>query len=570
MKEESLTIPGLFSKAVCEFPDNIALQVKRNEQWLKITYKELEEHSLKVATFLIKEGLKKNDTAAIILENRPEWAIIYLGIMSAGLTCVPLDVQLNQEEIKSLITDSDVKIIFCSYDIFVKKIKENIENAPIKIVVLDMTGPDSKNLINFSDIEHILAHTNVMPNILPQDIASLIYTSGTTAAPKGVLLSHANICSNSRSVTKLNICSPMDNMLSILPLHHTYAFMVTLIVPLFSGATVTYCLSLNLKDLSRIIKEGGVTILVGVPQLLSMLHKTIFERITKIHLLFLPFVLLLIRIKVSRQWGRKLRLLVSGGARLDPRIARDLARLSGLKIIEGYGLTETSPVVTLNPPQKIKFGSVGRPIPDVQIKILNPDKSGVGEVLIKGPNVMQGYFKHPEWTQSVIKDGWLYSGDLGYIDGEGYLFLVGRENDIIVLSSGKNIYPEELEEYYSRSPYIKEICIMAQQEEKFGRLTDALHAIVVPNLEYFKQRNETDIRGKIRWELENLAKPLPSYKHIMGFTVTKEDLPRTALRKIKRYQVREKYSFTVPLKPEIIKESVYSEEDLDILKKDKK
>ena len=568
MQEENLVIPGLFSKAVCEFPDNIALQVKRNEQWLKITYKELEEHSLKVATFLIKEGLKKNDTAAIILENRPEWAIIYLGIMSAGLTCVPLDVQLNQEEIKSLITDSDVKIIFCSYDIFVKKIKENIENAPIKIVVLDMPESDSKNLINFSDIEHILAHTNVMPNILPQDIASLIYTSGTTAAPKGVLLSHANICSNSRGVTKLNICSSMDNMLSILPLHHTYAFMVTLIVPLFSGATVTYCLSLNLKDLSRIIKEGGVTILVGVPQLLSMLHKTIFERITKIHLLFLPFVLLLIRIKVRRQWGRKLRLLVSGGARLNPRIARDLARLLGLKIIEGYGLTETSPVVTLNPPQKIKFGSVGRPIPDVQIKILNPDKSGVGEVLIKGPNVMQGYFKHPEWTQAVIKDGWLYSGDLGYIDGEGYLFLVGRENDIIVLSSGKNIYPEELEEYYSRSPYIKEICIMAQQEEKFGRLTDALHAIVVPNLEYFKQRNETDIRGKIRWELENLAKPLPSYKHIMGFTVTKEDLPRTALRKIKRYQVREKYSSTVPLKPDIIKEAVFSEEDLEILKKD--
>ena len=204
MQEENLVIPRLFSKAVSEFPDNIALQVKRNEQWLKITYKELEEHSLRVATFLIKEGLKKNDTAAIILENRPEWAIIYLGIMSAGLTCVPLDVQLNQEEIKNLITDSDVKIIFCSYDIFVKKIKENIENAPIKIVVLGMPESDSKNLINFSDIEHILAYTNVMPNILPQDIASLIYTSGTTAAPKGVLLSHSNIFSNSMIVVFLS------------------------------------------------------------------------------------------------------------------------------------------------------------------------------------------------------------------------------------------------------------------------------------------------------------------------------------------------------------------------------
>ncbi len=560
-----MVIPELFSKAVFEFPDKVALQVTRNNHWFKITYKELEERALKVAAFLIKERLKKNDTAAIILENRPEWAIIYLGIMYAGLTCVPLDAQLNQEEIKNLIIDSDVKIIFSSYDIFIKKIKENIQNVPIQIVVLDMPESDSKNLIDFSDIEHSPPDTNVMPSILPQGIASLIYTSGTTAVPKGVLLSHANICSNFRSIAKFNICSSMDNMLSILPLHHTYAFMVTLILPLFSGATVTYCLSFKPQDLSRIIKEGGVTILVGVPQLLSMLHKTIFERIKKIHLLF--FVLLLIRIKVRRQWGKKLRLLVSGGARLDPGIARDLSRLLGLKIIEGYGLTETSPVVTLNPPQKIKFGSVGMPIPDVQIKILNPDKSGAGEVLIKGPNVMQGYFKHPEWSEAVIKDGWFYSGDLGYIDSEGYLFLIGRENDVIVLSSGKNIYPEELEEYYGRSAYIKEICILAKQEEKFGRLADTLHAIVVPNLEYFTQRNETDIRGKMRWELESLAGPLPSYKHIMGFTVTKEELPRTALRKIKRYQIREKYSSRAPLKPDI-KETVFFEEDLEILKKD--
>lgn len=565
---ENLVISELFRQAVSQFPNKVALQIKKDNQWQSFIYRDLEEYSLKLATLLIKEGFKKGNTASLILENRLEWAIIYLGIIQAGLVCVPLDPQLNPQEIKNLVLDSAARIIFCSFDVFMKKIKDNLQTDAIKIVVLDMPESDGKNLIRFSDIEHTLPDTNVMPNILAQDIASLIYTSGTTAEPKGVLLSHANICSNYRSITKLNICFSSDNTLSILPLHHTYAFMVTLIVPLFSGATVTYCLSLKPQDLSQIIKESGVTVLVGVPQLFSMLHKTIFEPIKKIHLLFLPLALLWMRIKVRRQWGKQLRLLVSGGARLNPQTARDLSRLLGFKIIEGYGLTETSPVVTLNPPEKIKFGSVGRPIPDVQIKILNPDKSGVGQVLIKGPNVMQGYFKHPEWTQAVIKDGWLYSGDMGYIDGEGYLFLIGRENDIIVLSSGKNIYPEELEEYYGRSPYIKEICIMAQQEEKFGRLTDTLHAIVVPNLEYFKQRNETDIRGKIRWDLENLAKPLPSYKHIMGFTVTKEDLPRTALRKIKRYQVREKYFSVTLLKPNIIKEAVFSEEDLEILKKD--
>jgi len=567
VQQDNLVIPELFNKAVSLFPAKAALQIKRDNNWLKITYKDLEDSSLRVAAFLIKEGLKKNDTVSIILENRPEWAMIYLGIMYAGLTCVPLDVQLNQEEIKNLVLDSGVKVIFCSYDIFSRKIKQNMQGGPVKIVLLDMPQAEDGNVINFSDVKRIPPQRNIMPEILAQDIASLIYTSGTTSEPKGVLLSHANICSNAASIIKLELCSSSDNMLSILPLHHTYSFMVTLITPLFLGATVTYCPSLKPEDLTRIIKDAGVTMLVGVPQLFSMLHKAIFERIKKVHFLFLPLALLLIRGKLRRRWGKPLRLFASGGARLDPEIARDLSRLSGIKIIEGYGLTETSPVVTLNPLQKVKFGSVGKPIPGVQLKILNPDKSGAGEVLIKGANVMQGYFKHPEWTERVIKDGWFYSGDTGYIDSEGYLFLSGREGDVIVLSSGKNIYPEELEEYYGRSPYIKEICIIAAQVERFGRLTDALHAIVVPDLEYFQQRNESDMRRKIRWELENLSNAQPSYKHIMGFTLTKEEFPRTALRKIKRYQVREKYLLGLQLKPDI-KEAVFREEDLGILHKD--
>lgn len=229
--------------------------------------------------------------------------------------------------------------------------------------------------------------------------------------------------------------------------------------------------------------------------------------------------------------------MVSGGAKLSIQIALDFYGL-GFKLIEGYGLTETSPVVTLNLAKNLKFGSVGKPIPDVGIKIHNPDKSGVGEVLIKGPNVMQGYFKQPELTSEVIKEGWFYSGDLGYLDREGYLYLVGREKEIIVLGSGKNIYPEELEEYYGQSPYIKEMCILERIEERFGSTIESLYAIVVPDLEYFRKMNVTDIRGKIRWELENLGKGLSPYRHIMGFTITKDELPRTPLKKLKRYQVR--------------------------------
>ncbi len=556
--EESLVIHKIFNHTASLCPDKVALRVKRDNQWLKITYRDLSAASQKVATFLIKEGFKKGDLAGIILENRPEWPIIYLGIMYAGLTAVPLDRQITPEEIKNLTSDSGTKIIFSSYNIFIEKLENNLQDYPLKFVILDNPDYQHPKATNFSKTQDIKPEASLFPDVLPEDVASLIYTSGTTAKPKGVLLTHKNICSDFRSLQKLNICLPSDNTLSILPLHHTYAFMVTLVVPLLLGGEVTYAFSFKPQDLSQIIKEAKVTLLVGVPQLFAMLHKAIYDRIKKIPFFFRFFLLPFIRSGVRSQFGA-LRLLVSGGARLEPKINRDLVRL-GFKLAEGYGLTETSPVVTLNPPGKTKFGSVGKPIPQVEIKILNPDKSGIGEVLIKGPNVMRGYFKQPDLTAQVIKDGWFYSGDLGWIDKEGYLFLTGRQKDVIVLSSGKNIYPEELEAYYSNSPYIKEICILSRPEEKFGRLIESLYAVIVPNLEYFRQKKEANVQGKMRWELENLARKLPTYQHIMGFSITKEELPRTALKKIKRYEVRHKYLEGKKIEVER-KEAEFSEED---------
>jgi long-chain acyl-CoA synthetase len=461
--------------------------------------------------------------------------------MYAGLTCVPLDHSLSSRDLKSFLFDSAAGIAFCSRKIFQEKIKPCLQEYAVKFIILDSEDIEGPGTASFSVIENIVPDASKIPTVEPQDIASLIYTSGTTAQPKGVLLSHKNFCSNFISIKKLNICSGEDNILSILPLYHTYSFMVSLIVPLLLGAEVTYSSSISPQELNQAIRQAEVTILAGVPQLFSLLHKAIFERIRCIPFILLPLFAPIARMRVRRHLGRKLRLLVSGGARLEPKTCRDLSRLMGIKLIEGYGLTETSPVVTFTPPERIKFGSVGVPIPDVQIKIFNPDTSGIGQVLIKGPNVMQGYFRQPQLTSQVIKDGWFYSGDLGYIDKEGYLILVGREKDVIVLSSGKNIYPEELEAYYSKSLYIKEICILGKPEERFGSLRETLYAVVVPNLEYFQQKNEVDIRGKIRWELENLAKDLPAYEHVMGFTLAKEEFPRTALKKIKRYQVKEKY-----------------------------
>jgi long-chain acyl-CoA synthetase len=555
MNEGNLIITEYFSQIARKSSGRVCLQIKKGSVWERWTYGQLKERALKVAGFLISSGFKKGDFACLILENCPDWPAIYLGIVAAGLSCVPLDPQLSSEEIKNLILDSGAKVVFTSSEIFAQKLKQAIEQTEVKAIVLETDEIKIKNT-SYNDIS--------WPEVNPGDIASLIYTSGTTGKPKGILLTHENLCSNFQSIQKLNLCFSSDNVLSILPLYHSYAFMVTLIVPLFLGAKVTYALSFKSQEFSQIIGEASVTILVGVPQLFSLLHKAIFERIKKIPSLLRPLVLPFIRIGLQRKFG-SLRLSVSGGARLEPKIAKDLTRL-GLKLIEGYGLTETSPVATINPPERIKFGSVGKPIPDVEIKIFNPDKKGVGEVLIKGPNVMEGYFKQPELTAQVIKDDWLYSGDLGYIDKEGYLYLVGREKEVIVLASGKNIYPEELEEYYLRSPYIKEICITHKQERIFGYLKDSLFAVIIPDLEYFNQKKELNIREKIRWDLETLGKKLAPYQHIMGFTLTKEELPRTRLGKIKRYAVREKY---LQEKPSVeIEKMVFSEEDLAILNKD--
>ena len=571
MIKEDLVIHKIFAPVAHKFSHQAAFQIRDDSGWQRYSYRELDSLSKNVGAYLINQGYQKGDCAVLILENCPEWGMIYLGMMYAGLTCVALDTELGPAELDNIFQDCRPVITFTSNKILQEKIvyakypglslarnKASDSNQPsngVNIITVDSA--------DFSKIKMQANRDVSWPEVMPSDVASLIYTSGTTAKPKGVVLTHRNFCSNFRSIDSLNICSAKDNMLSILPLYHTYAFMVTLLVPLLIGARITYAKSLKPEDLTKIIKEADITILTGVPQLFSLIHKAIFERINRLPSALMPVIMPLARHKVRQRFGRNLRLLVSGGARLEPRVGMGLAKL-GFKVIEGYGLTETSPVVTLNPPEKPKFGSVGKPVPNVDIRILNPDREGVGEVLIKGPNVMRGYFRQPDLTDQVkSEDGWFNSQDLGYLDKEGYLFLTGRKKDVIVLSSGKNIYPEELEECYIKSPYIKEICIFQKTQEQFGQSVELLFAVVVPDFEYFRKMKEFDIQEKIRWELENLSSKLPAYKRIMGFVVSKEELPRTRLKKIKRYEVSRIYSRRMPQGE--LKRPDISDEDKGIL-----
>ena len=553
MNKEDLVIHKIFYQISSRFPDRICLQIKKGSLWERWTYGQIEDLSLRIGAFLIKEGFKKGDFAAVCMENRPEWAIIYLGIVASGLACVPLDPQLTEQEIENFINDCSAKIIFVSHAVFQTNNINKLKSGLKKIVILDL-DIEEERLIGLAQVKSTLSEAVKWPEVFCEDTASLIYTSGTIGKPKGVILTHKNICSDFQSIDKLKLFSDKDTFISILPLHHAYPFMITLITPLFCRAQVIYTPSFRSDELLNLMRESKVTVLVGVPQLFSIFYTNILEKMKKLpFLLKAPFFGLievfwqirrvsginlskLVLSKMHRPFGHALRFIACGGAKLNEEAARYLVKM-GFTILEGYGLTETSPVVAFNPLKKQKIGSVGRVIPDVELKINNPDATGMGEVVIKGPNVTPGYYKQAEETLSVLKDGWFYSGDLGYIDKDGYLYITGRKKELIVLSSGKNIYPEEIESHYSKSPYIKEICVLgvgAVEEER-------LSAVVVLDTDYCRKVGEADLNSTIRWELENLSEGIAPYKRIKGYIITRENLPRTRLGKIKRYEVKSKY-----------------------------
>jgi long-chain acyl-CoA synthetase len=383
-----------------------------------------------------------------------------------------------------------------------------------------------------------------------------VYTSGTTATPKGVILTHENLLSNFESLIQLNLITPDDCLISLLPLHHTYPFMVNLLLPILLGSKISFPLNLNLEEILDCLKKTNVTIFIGVPRIFTLLHEKIKNNLKTIpffkkHLLQASLSAALFLRKHSQinlskllltelhqKFGTHLRAMASGGAKLNAKVAGDFYKW-GFSILEGYGLTETSPVVAFNMPDNFKIGSVGKPIPGVEVKIHEPDQAEIGEIIVKGKNVTSGYYKDSETTRQSIKNGWFFTRDLGYIDKDGFIFITGRKNETIVLSSGKKISPEELETYYSKSPYIKELCVFlpAGAQDK-----DLLTAVILPNLEYFRSQGMAQIKHRIRIEVENLSLKLPAFKRIKKYIVISENLPKTLLGKLKRFEVAKKYS----------------------------
>jgi long-chain acyl-CoA synthetase len=395
-------------------------------------------------------------------------------------------------------------MVFTSFDnsTIALKAAHDREKSP---VIIDFDSKEFKEACSF------VQKKGTFPDVAETDLATIVYTSGTTGDPKGVMLTHRNICYDARALIEAKLIGHNSKILSLLPLHHTYPFTATFITPLFSGASIVMLDTLKSTEILSTMREYNITILVGVPRLFELLYmgvmntleKSTGSEIIKKLTRFSGTIREKSRInvgklvfkKVHERFGSHFSYMASGGAKLDIDVAQGLRSL-GFTVLEGYGLTETSPVVAFTPLKKQKPDSVGLPLPGVEIRIVEPNNEGRGEILIKGPVVMQGYYKNPEATASVMKDGWFTSGDLGYQDSEGFLFITGRKKEVLVLASGKNIYPEEIEKHYIVSPFIKEICVLLVDSASRGG--ENLEAVIVPDLDHFKRMKVSAINDTIQ------------------------------------------------------------------------
>jgi long-chain acyl-CoA synthetase len=528
-----------------EVPDQVAILSREDDLIRRYTYGQVYDNCLKIAAWLRQNGIRQGDRAAILLENRPEWCFSYFGILLAGSVAVPLDFQYRGEQLRHILAETRARVIFVSDQARLPDLKglPSLKN----IVVVGEADTSLERVTAFSQVLEASNLAGPWPAQKAEDLASIIYTSGTTGLPKGVMLSHRNFVANFLSISRLGAALPTDNFLSLLPLHHAFPFMGNLIVPLLIRARITYLNTLKADAILSCIKEQGVTVLVVTPQVLQHFYNGIRRRLDELPLglgtLLAAGLNLADRLqprlginlaapllnRLRDAMGRQFRFFISGGAKLADDLARSFSRL-GFPVFEGYGLTETAPVVSVNPPTAPRLGSVGKPLAGVEVRIQAPDAEGVGEILIRGGNVMAGYYRHKAATREAIRDGWFASGDLGRLDDDGYLYITGRLKDLIVLSSGKNVSAEEVARHYLKSRKIKEIFVMPDARE------EKLVAVVVPNFEHFRETGETDIYGEVKWQLEYYSQQLEPYRRIKDFVLTNQELPKTRLGKIKGYE----------------------------------
>jgi long-chain acyl-CoA synthetase len=536
------------------------------------SYAQLGELAWQGAGVLRQLGVGPGAKCMIMSENRPEWGISYFAFLLAGAAAVPLDSGLTLPEVVNLARVSAAKTIVLSRKVAERLASEaNIalpipedDEAPDVMQVWSVAHPALQEYLTNQGLDvRVMAYDELLtepdvsvgavrPEVKGDTLASLIFTSGTTGTPKGVMLTHKNLTSMVSKLSALFTLYKHDTLLSVLPLHHTFEFSAGFLMPLAAGASIDYLEEVEADSLARALEDEGITGMVGVPALWQLLERKIYKNVSDAGVLVEKAFDAVIDVNralreklpwdvgtgkamffpVHRKLGGRMRLLISGGSALPADTMKTFQGL-GFNLYEGYGMTESSPVLTVTRPgEKVIPGSVGRPLPGIDVKLDNPDANGIGEVIAKGPNVMAGYFENPEATAQTIVNGWLHTGDLGKFDADGNLFIVGRKKEMILGASGENIYPDELEELYGDSEYVKEVSVVGLPADG-GNETVAM--LIVPDYEDNGDREH--VREAVREHVKKVTKTLALYKRVKVWHLWDFDLPKTSTRKIKKREV---------------------------------
>jgi len=554
------SIQDLVKYSGVRFADKLALEDLAATPLPRLTYGQLLEHVVRFGRALGRLHLVPGEHVAIIGENRVQWMLAYLACHAFGFAVVPIDKSLQENEVLTVLHASDAKAVIFSehYRDSILTLASAVKGLKI-FVDMDLKTADGKV---HSMREMIAAETapigdDPFPPIDPDAMAVIVFTSGAMGRAKGVMLSQRNLAANLRGMLAMILLLPEDRFLSVLPIHHTYECTCGQLCPLLSGCSIHYARSLKtvLEDLQRV----KATILLGVP----LLYEKMYRRITagmaekKLVARLLPTLRAAARAgeaiglqgmrkrifkQVHERFGGAVRIFIVGGAAPDPQVARGLRSL-GFAFIQGYGLTETAPIVALNRLRKFRDDAAGVPLCNLEVRIVDPDGEGVGEIEVRGPSVMLGYYRNEEATRAVVRDGWFHTGDLGRVDADGFLHISGRKKNVIVAANGKNVFPEELEDQVNRIPYVQESVVHATRQPDGN---ESIGVIIVPNgEELLKLAERLGVEVTRVWveqvldrEIRALNRRLPGYKQIRQVRVQETEFAKTTTQKIKRHLVQ--------------------------------
>lgn len=545
------------------YGDNVAFRQRfeKNEPYREITYKEAFETVNALGTALTNIGLK-GKRIAVIGENCYQWATSYLAVICGTGVVVPLDKELSAMELKQLVIEAEVSAVM-----FTKKYREIFKemktsgDTDIEILV-DLTGDDEEEgIFKWSNLVaegRMLLYGGdrsfVEAEIIADEMSELLFTSGTTGIAKGVMLSHKNICFDLMIAPTILNVNTWDIFFSVLPIHHTYEGTCGFLMPLYKGASIAYCE--GLKYIVKNLAEVSPTMFLGVPALFETLYKTIMRNVRKqgkeglvkkvmsvnkvTRKIGLDLNKLLLK-DILKVFGGRMRVLISGGAAIDPAILQFFNDL-GFIAVQGYGLSECAPMGALNPdnPKYMRNSSVGHILPGMQVKIVDKDEDGIGEICLKGDNVMLGYYKNPEETARTVRDGWFYTGDQGYVDEEDFIYITGRKKNVIIASNGKNVFPEELEYYLSLSPFIAESMVWGAEDERSGDIV--IVAAIRPETDDIREvlgdekADDPETVKELLWkEVDKVNEQMPMFKKIKKIVVRNEEFEKNTSKKIKRF-----------------------------------